>query len=162
RCRLRSRIQILLPPPRPRHRHGRARVAVPGEEQHVRLDALAGRAPRHDLQQRAGRLHPWRVRRAAGGRTGDHARRRAAVHAAVGVAGEAVLTTGTARGLCRLAGAFLLALDLGLFLLILSIQETVQRTAPTSPSPSAPCAYRVRGARELIYLSERTCFILNE
>ena len=37
RRRLRPRLQILLTPRRPRHGHGRPRVAVPGEEQHVRV-----------------------------------------------------------------------------------------------------------------------------
>ena len=37
RRRLRPRLQVLQPPRRPRHGHGRPRVAVPREEQHVRV-----------------------------------------------------------------------------------------------------------------------------
>ena len=37
RRRLRSRLQVLLAPARTRHGHGRPRMAVPREEQHVRV-----------------------------------------------------------------------------------------------------------------------------
>ena len=45
-ARLRTGIQVVHAPPRPRHGHGRPRVAVSGEEQHVRLGQGArGRSP---------------------------------------------------------------------------------------------------------------------
>ena len=41
---LRPRLQVLHAPPRTRHGHGRTRVAVPREEQHVRMDEGADAA----------------------------------------------------------------------------------------------------------------------
>src|SRR5207253_179354 len=62
-------------------------------KQHVRLGEVAARAGGDDLQRRAGHLHPRRIRSAPRGRHVHHARRRKALYAAIGVAGEAVLTT---------------------------------------------------------------------
>ena len=84
RRRLRARLQVLHPPRRPRHGHGRPRVAVPRARQHAA--ARAG----HDVQRRAGHLHPRRVRRAARRRHGHHRDGRRAVHAAEPLAWNAV------------------------------------------------------------------------
>ena len=73
---------LLHPSGGPRPGDGRARMAVSREEQHVRVDNVARRPAGHDLQRRAGHLHPRRVRRAPRGRHADHREGCRAAHAA--------------------------------------------------------------------------------
>ena len=88
---LRTRVQVLHAPPRARHGHGRPRVAVPREEQHVRVGEGAEAQPGMVFSDEPGIY----IRGEFGVRLEDDMhiteQRRGAVHAAVGVAGEAVL-----------------------------------------------------------------------